>query len=226
MGGNLSFAWFDELLKLCPEAERFRNEAEAIYRYADSTDEEYKKIYYEKEDLAKKCAAMEGLLNKDEQLAHIQSLKAQLNGRAAKQEYYVEYVVKLFDKAYAYSNLIISAGFVGLFATWNLMRDSLTNSENRIIAASALFSLIVFAGWEVAKMVHAGITSNKLTSILLATRDDEFDAREMKLLSYGGKWTRFFEKSWIWILVATIVPGFFAGLVLIAAFIDGIFFRL
>jgi hypothetical protein len=225
MGPKISFEWFSELVARYPDAETFRNEALAIYNYADSIEEQCNQLMDDNDRLVTRCRELEEMLSRDAQVERIVSLERQLSGRNSKQEFFLQYVVQLFDKASAYSNLIISAGFVGLFATWNLMRDNLTNAENRIVAACALFSLMIFAGWEVAKMVHAGITSNKLARIVLATSDEQFDAYQMRLRSYGDRWSRFFESAWVWILVATIAPGFFAGLVLVAAFVDGIFFR-
>jgi hypothetical protein len=64
----------------------------------------------------------------------------------------IEIQSKLFDKAVAYSNLIMLGGYAGAFAIWSYTKPQLPERANIIVAFLLGISLAVFIFFEVFKM--------------------------------------------------------------------------
>lgn len=67
----------------------------------------------------------------------------------------------LYDKAAAYTNLIIIGGYAGYFGLWQLTKDHLSKQQSLWSALLVLASLFVFIVFEVIKMV---ITSRAMVA--------------------------------------------------------------
>src|SRR5450759_4948518 len=67
----------------------------------------------------------------------------------------VEIQSQLFDKAATYSNLIMVAGYAGMFTVWGNTRNQLPAHANILVALLLGFSLCVFVSYQIYKMsVH------------------------------------------------------------------------
>lgn len=71
-----------------------------------------------------------------------------------------------FDKAVAYTNLIIIAGYGGFFGLWALTKDYRTSREAGYAALCMLGSASIFVGFEVYKMIVATVMLHKRGAIL------------------------------------------------------------
>jgi hypothetical protein len=59
----------------------------------------------------------------------------------------------VFDKAVAYTNLIMLGGYAGFFGLWQLTSSSLTKTLSMWAALLVFISLVTFVGYEIFKMV-------------------------------------------------------------------------
>ncbi len=76
-----------------------------------------------------------------------------MNNSNEQQNKLVDDIIKinsaLYEKATAYTNVVILAGYVAFFSVWNNMKVYLTKSEMLQSASAVTFSLIVFISWEI-----------------------------------------------------------------------------
>jgi hypothetical protein len=69
----------------------------------------------------------------------------------------IEIQAKVYDKATAYTNLIIAGGYAGSFALWAATRAQLTTKTNVAVALALTVSLASFILFEVYKMTLTAI---------------------------------------------------------------------
>ena len=84
----------------------------------------------------------------------------------AEHEKRIEAVVRimaaLYDKAAAYTNLVVIAGYAAFFAVWANIKGLLPKREMMYAALFMTISLICFVLWETAKMVMTTVQLNSL----------------------------------------------------------------
>ncbi len=73
---------------------------------------------------------------------------------------------KAFDRATAYTNLIMLGGYAGGFAIWNFTRDHLTAKASIWVAILLLLSLTAFILFETYKMVLNAKHTAKVANML------------------------------------------------------------
>lgn len=195
------YSWFDELCRQNPAAEAFRAEYEA-----------------ERANTEKRLAELnEALTYYNQKFAD--AVDSRVYNLVAKRRYLIEYQNNLYDKASGYTTLIVSAGYAGLFTAWSNCSNALTFAQNRMIGGLAIFSLMVFVGWEIAKMVHAAELSKRDVQ-LLESDDGIFDPEMEKWRKWTDASTLWFQKAWIYQFVLCTVPGLLAGAILIVSAIE------
>lgn len=127
----------------------------------------------------------------------------------------------LYDKAAAYANLIMAAGYAAFFAVWANMKSFMSPTQMRVSAIAMTVSLVVFVAWELTKMIR---TAFNLRKQLELTKVDQ-QQFVPKLLEYQKEERAFnvrFLSSWSYVLVAAIVPALIAVAVLLYAFLTGL----
>ena len=67
----------------------------------------------------------------------------------------------LYDKATAYTNLLMGAGFAAYFGVWSLVRQSLTKRQVLLAAILMLLSLASFVFFELWKGVVTGVATRR-----------------------------------------------------------------
>ncbi|HMJ50395.1 MAG TPA: hypothetical protein VK440_07510 [Burkholderiales bacterium] len=65
----------------------------------------------------------------------------------------IKIVSAMYDKAVAYTNVIVIAGYAGFFGLWALTKQYLTSTQARLAALFMLASICAFVFFEVYKMV-------------------------------------------------------------------------
>jgi len=123
----------------------------------------------------------------------------------------------LFDKAAAYTNLIVVAGFAGFFAVWGSMKAHLSQVEMFTSALCITISLTVFIFWEVFGML---VRSKNLKELLvvLNTPAAEFQAalaKQQKTEQLRNIWI---FRIWTVVLFFTVAPALVAAGLLIFSF--------
>jgi hypothetical protein len=66
---------------------------------------------------------------------------------------HIDILTKGFDRASAYTNLVMFGGYAGAFTIWNFTRDMLGTLAQASVALLLIISLVTFIFFEVFKMV-------------------------------------------------------------------------
>lgn len=117
-----------------------------------------------------------------------------------------------FEKAAAYSNLIMLSGYAGAFAIWSYTRDQLAARASITIAISLATSLMAFVVFEIYKMiVHARIGLKQRNLLIKKQTADAF-LNSLEQLRYeinenGLKWLM---PTWITLSSIAVISAVFA----------------
>lgn len=123
-----------------------------------------------------------------------------------------------YEKANAYTNLIILAGYAGLFALWQFTRDILSRTQVLTAALLILISIVVFVIFEIYK---AHYTSRLLRQYLGVVQQPQNRTSPERLLSAMNTFEDaeraaaiHFVRFWQVVFWLTTVTGVSAALVL------------
>ncbi len=123
-------------------------------------------------------------------------------------------IARMYDKAAAYTNLIVAGGYAAFFTVWGKMG---AGEHPRLHAAAALCtitSVIVLIGWEVFTTTHGAIVLRRVIPLLNVepTKVRESLDRINGVVRAHDLWT---ARIWAPVLCLTMLPGFAGGLILI-----------
>lgn len=143
--------------------------------------------------------------------------KAQEREKDERVEVLIRVMSALFDKAMAYTNLIVLAGFAGFFAVWGSMKAHLSPVEMFTSALCITISLTVFIFWEVFGMVVRSKNLKELLRVLEVPPADfsRAMAQQQKTEQLRNIWV---FRIWIVVLVFTVAPALVAAGLLIFSF--------
>ena len=115
----------------------------------------------------------------------------------------VDIQTKGFDRATAYTNLIMIGGYAGGFAIWNFTRDHLDDRAEVWAALLLTVSLAGFISFEIFKMIHSSRGLLKQRALLRKPMPpQQFIAEIQKLAQQEGReTTRLVMPIWIASLV-------------------------
>ncbi|QJQ21689.1 hypothetical protein HG549_17705 [Pseudomonas sp. SK] len=123
---------------------------------------------------------------------------------------------KLMTQASSYTNLIMVAGYAGLFGLWSTLVERLPQWLYALCGLLALLSLLFFVSWEIIKMVWGSLyikrTNQMITTI--ARGANQIDMYQSAMSLYSVK----VHKVWLWFFVPTVALGMGAGLLLVGYF--------
>jgi hypothetical protein len=131
-----------------------------------------------------------------------------------------------YDKAIAYTNLLIVAGYACFFGMWKMTENYLSKGQILWSALLMTTSAIIFVFFEVTKTFYSSRQLQKLNSIVtneeinssfqkLHEAFAEYNKKVCKHVVVWGYWWSF---SWI----ATVLFGLSAVGILVWAFVNGI----
>ncbi len=124
----------------------------------------------------------------------------------------------LYDKAASYTNLILAAGYAGFFATWTNVKADLTKFESAASALCIAVSLMVFITWEVVVMIASARGIRGMQAALDGPpKETQKRLADAKLI--GQKRAVRIRRWWIYVLIATILPGVAGAGILLAALV-------
>lgn len=196
MGGP-NISWLPMFLQEFPDAVRFRDEIEGLWDMAVWDAQRAQ----ERED--------ENLRLHEELKSYRENEKTFENQR----KFYQGVLKDHLETSTAYANLIISAGYAGLFATWTLTLDNLSPVQSALIGGLALLSLLFFVGWELAKMIYGAWDAHRY-SRLLEIRGEAFGPAHLELDKQQEANQRLFGRWWIVAMLGALLPGLASGLIL------------
>ncbi len=148
-------------------------------------------------------------------------------GLKQEQERRIEILIRIlsavFDKALAYTNVILIAGYVAFFTVWGNVKSLLSPTEMRLTALSVTISLLVFVAWEVTKMILSSRNLKGLLEVVNSTPQD-FDSKLRRQQERERRFNIRFLRFWPVVLVFTILPALVGVIVLIWTFVRGLLF--
>jgi hypothetical protein len=141
----------------------------------------------------------------------------------AEHEKRIENVIKitaaLYDKAAAYNNLIIIAGYAAFFAVWANVKTYLGQREMFYAALFMTISLVCFVVWETTKMFITAKTLNTLRTAVLGASPEHFNRRLQELQKAEARLLLKFMYIWYFVLAICVGFGLLAAALLINGFL-------
>ncbi len=138
----------------------------------------------------------------------------------------IKIISALYDKATAYTNLIIIGGYAGFFGLWSLTKDYLSKEQVLWTALFMAISLVSFVFFEIYKMI---ITSKDLISRNATISDPSLINDPQKILKNLEEFDRnsqkvsaSFIKTWSVILFITVGSAVIGLAILFYSFIKGL----
>lgn len=141
-----------------------------------------------------------------------------------KNEEIIEISVKIaagtYDKAIAYVNVVIIAGYAGFFGIWSFTNQLLTNAATVWSAVLMGSSIFTFCSWEVFKMIYLSHSLRVFSNFLTRNYDPEqFVNRLEKIRADEALRSIRLYQYWFFILLLAVPTGVCAGLMLLYNFI-------
>ncbi len=118
----------------------------------------------------------------------------------------IDIQTKVFDRAAAYTNLIMFGGYAGGFAIWNFTRDMLGTSAQAWVALLLIISLATFILFEVFKMVFSSKAVFRQRAILTKEMPpDQFFAKLRELEQHDNlRIAKILIPLWVGVLVISV----------------------
>src|SRR5437867_1780583 len=140
----------------------------------------------------------------------------------------IKIVAASYEQQKAYTNLIIVAGYPGLFALWQLNRDHIGRRLGLTAALLLLLSISIFVIAEIYRARFVGRLIRRYYQAVQKTRDAspslaavssaliEFDQWQRNESAKSASW-------WIFVFWATAVTGVAAAMLLLVSFVHALF---
>jgi hypothetical protein len=120
----------------------------------------------------------------------------------------IEVLTVSFDKAVAYVNVIILAGYAGSFTSWAYTRDQLSPNATILVALLLGVSLAFFVFFEVFKMLFIHRHNTKQAKLLHADHEARvFLERLRTLQSAAPQSTLWFMRIWGAVTAVSVISG-------------------
>lgn len=129
-----------------------------------------------------------------------------------------------FSQARAYTNVLLAAGYAGLFGLWSILKDSVSSQATVICGLLISLSLAIFLLWELVGMFARHQTLAEMNKLF--SSGDEFDSLAQNHAVRMRNFNITLLRIWPYFLWPTIIFGFGAFFVLIASFLSLLFPKL
>ncbi len=139
-------------------------------------------------------------------------------------DFYTSIIAKSYEKASAYTNLIIMGGYVLFFTFWSNVRNEVNVSWGRLSVILVIISAIFFIIWEISNMICTSLQLRKLHKAEQIS-PDKFEEHIKTIEKEERKFQANMAKFWIFELLATIIPGFTGVIILIIIYSVTLFYK-
>lgn len=140
----------------------------------------------------------------------------QKGGPAAFVEQSRQILAEMFRESTAYSQVMILAGYAGIFALWQLTNDLLTRDQRLITGCFLVASIALFGAYETYKMIYGAwyvrLLGRALDHLPVEQRVEAWRAGLVRDQSRE-------LRIWIYFLVPTVFTGFGAAFLLLGLFV-------
>lgn len=125
----------------------------------------------------------------------------------------------IFGKAQTYMNVIMLAGYAGIFTMWNFTRKYLSQDVEVTTAALVGISVFAFVTFEIYKLLVTSKQAMELQKVLKGTLTPQqfFDACD-KYHRFADRASVALLKVWAPFFVVAALTGYAAGMILIGNF--------
>lgn len=132
----------------------------------------------------------------------------------------VRIISQAYDRAVAYSNFIIMAGYAAAFTVWSLTKDYLPEAATIAVGLGLVVSLFTFCGWEVYKMIYTSGELRRCADVLLKNLPPEEFFKEIEKVQRRAERDKLrVHRYWIFVLVMSVPSGFGAAALLFYNFV-------
>lgn len=139
--------------------------------------------------------------------SELQDIKEEKVNEEVKKKAAIEKITTtLYDKASAYTTLILGVGYTGYFTLWSSFSEKMPEPLRAVSGGAMIFSLSVFIFWEVFKMFVASRQTQRYAQLLLKSGDDYLD-EEMKVVNWENRTNKGLQAAWHYVQIATILPA-------------------
>lgn len=151
----------------------------------------------------------------NEVIFHINKL-----GHASQRQQQKEILSYVYQKASGYTNLVMLGGYASAFAIWQLTKQYMLAWESLTAGLLINCSVILFAGFEVYKMIAHGFFFRRLDRVLKSEIPDHEipGAWQIAWDDYSAKESR----VWLFFLIPTVLTGFGGGFFLLWVFANNL----
>lgn len=140
------------------------------------------------------------------------------------QEHAIKINAATYSSAMAYTNLIIIAGYGAMFTVWSFTKAFLSPWIAQTAAILLIVSIGIFIGFEVFKMWSAARSMMSFTrTIGSGTTPHGFMAALTAHQTRDQRRAVMLTRVWVPVLVACLVTGYGAGLLLVGNFVCNLF---
>lgn len=153
-----------------------------------------------------------------QQQQRVQAEKAAAEAYEKRLEATTRVLSALYDRAAAYTNIVIIGGYAVAFTIWTTMKPGLSKQELIWSSLLFLFSALSFIIWECSMMIY---NSGNLRNFAKALEAKPEDFDQALTTAHAVEATRNIRirRFWFASLLLTIVPGAAGAAVLIGSFI-------
>lgn len=130
-----------------------------------------------------------------------------------------------YDKASAYTRIVLTVGYAGFFTTWGFTKHLLSDVEMLASAFSMGISLVAFISWEVFTMIYGARQLNKLARVLNKL-DGGVETRLENFKVAQRKHEMFLTPFWYATLTVSISSGLFAAGIVLWSFYSSLWERI
>lgn len=122
--------------------------------------------------------------------------------------------LQVFEKAQAYTNAILLAGYAGIFGLWTFAKGTMTGIATNWVVFLAGVSLVLFISWEITQMVWRSVAAAKFVKLVDKSPNEFF---ELLALQEAGNRRDSARHLLIWkcILLPTVGCAYIAAMLLI-----------
>lgn len=129
-------------------------------------------------------------------------------------------VASSYEHAKQYANVIVLGGYAGLFAVWNLTRDSLEKWQILSVGLCSLVSLLIYISFEIyGSWLRSTQVTNQILELERAKKLHEFPE------NYGkseNERSQRFMKQWPYFFFGSVGFALIAVVILIWSFVCGL----
>ncbi|MGN6535123.1 MAG: hypothetical protein ACTHKQ_05255 [Mesorhizobium sp.] len=156
-----------------------------------------------------------GLENVLRQMAQAQQARTAKQFQEMQTKVLIDVLSAGYERSAAYTNVIMVAGYAGIFGIWSFTKDQLSATASVAVALMVGISMLFFVSWELAKMMHNSRHVSKMARVLTtAHTPEQFSSAIEKAQSETKTAQLWFARAWWPILAITILPGLAGGLLL------------